>query len=66
MAIIKTRKNMIWNTFVIVFSLLWICWCLYFIENFHELSIKMKIINSIGIAILSPDIQSIYRLISKK
>jgi hypothetical protein len=63
MLIIRIRRNSYWwNAFVIVFSIFWIYWCYYFWSNYDYYSVFFRILNYMGIALFSPDIQSIFRV----
>jgi hypothetical protein len=56
------RKNYFWNIFVIMFSIFWVYWCYHFWCTYSYSSVFCRILNYVGIILLSPDMKSIYRV----
>lgn len=49
-----------WRIFFVAFTIVWIAWCYFVVVSYAELSVIERLLHGAGIAILSPDLGTLF------
>lgn len=55
----RSALNLRWRIFFIAFTIAWLAWCFYVVASYESLSVLERIFHIVGIAILSPDLDTL-------